>query len=503
MKHVVVVGGGVAGLGAAYKIRRAAESGVDVGFTLVEKDQRLGGKLATVQVDDPSGAGRYIVDGGSDSFLTDKPAVHRVAKLLGIFEDETGTIDENKKTFIVKDGRLVEMPDGIMMFAPTKIMPMATTPLYSWPAKVRMGLDLVIPRKERWPEGDTAQQHDESLESFVVRRMGRECLDRLAEPLVGGVNGSDAADMSLAATYPMLLEMEQKHGSLVRGFLDQRKKVEEMRRKHPPKPGAKRRTFFSSFAPGLQYLTDKMADAAGREHIRAGVAAESLARTDGSWLVPLSDGSTLAADAVVLAPEVWAAEALMRGVDAEAADLLATIPSSSSATILMALDEADCPFDQRWHGVLSPAVERQPVTGISLMSSKWPDRAPAGRVLLRGFVGGARDPEIVKRSDEELTAVALKAFVDLLGVKPDARPVFSRVFRWERGMPQYTLGHLDRVDAIEARCAAIPGLALAGGGYRGVGVPNCLESGEKAVSKVLADLGITLAEDAVEQKRVY
>jgi oxygen-dependent protoporphyrinogen oxidase len=496
VKHIVVIGGGVAGLGAAYKIRRAADAGADVTFTLVEKEPRVGGKLATETIEDPAG-GRYIVDGGSDSFLTDKAPIHRVARLLGIFDDETGTLDENKKTFIVKDGRLVEMPDGIMMFAPTKILPMATTKLYSWPAKLRMALDLVIPRKKVVP----GARNDESLESFVVRRMGHECLDRLAEPLVGGVNGSDPAEMSLAATYPNLLEMEQRYGSLVRGFLAQRKKVEEMRRAHPQKPGSKQRTFFSSFLPGLQYLTDRMADAAGREHIRTGTPATALARTGDGWAVTLGDGETLACDAVVIASEVWAAEELVRPVDAAVADLLARIPSSSSATILMGFDEADCPFNKHWHGALSPAVERRAVTGISLMSSKWPGRAPEGRVLLRGFVGGPRDQEIVTRSDDELTDIALAEFVELLGIRAGARPVFSRVFRWERGMPQYTMGHLDRVEEIEARVGATKGLALAGGGYRGVGVPNCLESGEKAASKVLSEWGIVLAEDEVPDKR--
>lgn len=504
MKHVVIIGGGVAGLGAAYKLRRAAEAGHEVTFTLVEKDDRLGGKLCTVLVPDAEKAGSFIVDGGSDSFLTDKPAVHRVAKLLGIFDEEAATIDENKKTFIVKDGRLVEMPDGIMMFAPTKIVPMATTSLYSWPAKFRMALDLVLPRKERWAAGETAQQHDESVASLVTRRMGRECLDRLAEPLVGGVNGSDPADMSLAATYPMLLEMEQKYGSLVKGFLAQRKKVEEMKKKYPPKPGAKRRTFFSSFVPGLQYLTDRMADASGRDSIRTGVSAEAIERGDqGGWSVRLSSGETLTADAVIVCAEAWATAPLVGNVDARLGELVASIPCSSSATILMGFDEADCPFDKRWHGILSPSIEREPVTGISLMSSKWPDRAPQGRVLLRGFVGGPRDQEIVAKSDDELVEIARSSFVRLLGVKDDAKPLFARVFRWVGGMPQYTMGHLDRVDEIEARCAKIDGLALGGGAYRGVGVPNCLDSGEQAAAKILTEWGISLAEDAEKPARLY
>ena len=492
MKHIIIVGGGIAGLGAAYKIKRAADAGADVTFTLVERDDRLGGKLFTEHVTDEASGEVFVVDGGSDSFLTDKPAVHRVARRLGIYEDETGTIEANKKTFIVKRGKLVEMPDGIMMFAPTKIVPMATTSLYSWPAKLRMALDLVIPAK-KVAEGE---RNDESLESFVVRRMGRECLVRLAEPLVGGVNGSDPADMSLAATYPNLLDMEQQHGSLVRGMLAQKRAIAQRKAKFPPKPGARPYSFFSSFKSGLQYLTDRMADAAGRERIRTGVAATAVnLGSDGVWSVALDSGETLTGDCVILASEAFATEPLVRSVDARVADLVGRIPCSSSATILMGFDEADCPFDLHGHGVLSPAVENEPVTGMSLMSSKWPGRAPEGRVLLRGFVGGPRDQEIIKRSDEELVEVARASFVKLLGVKADARPVFARVYRWVGGMPQYTMGHLDRVDEIEARCAGIAGLALAGGAYRGVGVPNCLDSGEAAATKVLADLGITLAED--------
>lgn len=498
--HVIIIGGGIAGLGAAYRLRRASDSGADVTFDLVEKDDRLGGKISTDIAEDPDG-GRYVADGGSDSFLTDKTAVHRVAKLLGVFDEECGTLEENKKTFIVKHGRLVEMPDGMMMFAPTKLVPLATTSLYSWPAKFRMALDLVIPRKVRWGEGETAQQHDETLESLVVRRLGRECLDRLAEPLSAGVNGDVASEMSVAARYPMLLEMEQQHGSLVRGFLAQRKKVDEMRRKYPPKPGQRPRTMFSSFSEGLQSICDRMADAAGREHIRTGVKATGLERAGERWHVALSTGETRTGDAVIVATEVWAAAALTAGLDGELARLLETIPSSSCATALLAFAETDCPFDKRWHGILTPAVERRPLTGVSLMSSKWPNRAPEGTVLIRGFLGGPRDEAVLDQSDEALLELARTQLVELVGIKADAQPRYAKLFRWHRGMPQYTLGHLDRVDAIEAREATICGLGLAGNAYRGVGVPNALESGERAAGKVLRDLGIEFVEDTEEQKR--
>jgi oxygen-dependent protoporphyrinogen oxidase len=484
-------------------VRRAASAGHDVDVVLVEKDARLGGKLATDVVEDGAG-GRYIVDGGSDAFLTQKPAVARIAKSLGIFDEITPSCDENKKTLIVKGQRLIEMPDGIMMFAPTKMLPMATTSLYSWPAKFRMGLDLLIPRKERWPAGDTAQQHDETLESFVVRRMGRESLDRLAEPLVGGVHASDPAQMSLAATFPNLLEMEQEHGSLVRGFLAQRKKVEEMRRKYPPKPGAKPRTFFSSFYRGMQFFTDSLADAIGRERIRAGVAVTAISRdADDGWHVTLDTGEVLDADAVVVATEVWAAEKLVRSIDERVADLLAQIPCSSSATVPMAFRAEDCPFDPKFFGILSPLVENRPILAVTMSSSKWPDRAPEGTVLLRGFVGGPRNQDVMRASDEDLIEIVRRQLVELLGVKANATPVFAKVFRWNLGMPQYTMGHLDRVDEIAERVATTRGFALAGGGYRGVGIPNCLESGENAVSKVLGELGIVLEEDSAEEKRIY
>ncbi|MDY0341455.1 MAG: protoporphyrinogen oxidase, partial [Coriobacteriia bacterium] len=260
MKKVIIIGGGVAGLGAAYKVRRAAAAGHDVDCVLIEKDDRIGGKLASEIVPDPDG-GEYVVDGGSDAFVSTKPAVARIARMLGIGDEMVPACEENKKTLIVKGDRLVEMPDGIMMFAPTKLMPLATTSLYSWPGKFRMALDWFLPRKTRWAEGETAQDHDETLEEFVVRRMGREALDRLAEPLVGGVHASEPSQMSLAATFPNFLEMEQEFGSLIRGFLDQRKKREEMKRKYPPKPGAKPWAFFNTFRRGMQDLPNGMADA--------------------------------------------------------------------------------------------------------------------------------------------------------------------------------------------------------------------------------------------------
>ncbi|HUL31226.1 MAG TPA: protoporphyrinogen oxidase, partial [Thermodesulfobacteriota bacterium] len=468
MKRIIIVGGGVAGLAAAYKVTRAASEGHDVEFILVEKERRLGGKIQTEMVQDPSEQGRFVVDGGPDCFLTEKPACHRIAKLLGIFDDELPTDDSRRRTWILSRGKLHQMPDGVMMFAPTKFVPFATTGLFSWSGKIRMAMDLFIPPKRVLP----GEFNDETLENFVVRRMGRECLDRLAEPLVGGVHASDPTQMSLAATFPRLLEMEQKYGSLMKAFLAARRKVEEMRRKYPAKPGEKPRTFFTSFAGGMQQLTDRMADAAGRKNIRTAAAVASLQRTSGDgWRTLLSEGSSVEGDAVIVAAEAWAAEPLIRPVDEAIADALAGIPTSSSATVSIGFMEKEVAFDLNAFGVLCPLVEGRALMAATYSSTKWPGRAPAGKVLLRGFVGGPHNQEIVKRPDEELVQTVLAEFRDILGLNPFATPLFSRVFRWHRGMPQYTLGHLDRVMLIENRSAQIPGLALAGGCYRGVGVP--------------------------------
>lgn len=488
MKRVIIIGGGVAGLAAAMKVKRAAEAGADVDFVLLERDERLGGKIDGELVE--TDRGTFIVDGGPDSFLTMKPAMHRIAALVGMTDKKLATDDSRKLTLILKKGRLYPMPDGVMQFAPTKFVPFATTGLFSWGGKIRAGMDLFVPKKKLAP----GEFNDETLEHFIVRRMGREILDRLAEPLVGGVHGSDPAQMSLAATFPNLLEMEQKHGCMIKGFLAQRKMAEEMRRKNPVDP-KNPKTFFTAFKDGMHELPAAMAQYAGAEKMRTGADVTSITRDqDGAWTVTLADGSVERGDAVVLATESWAAEPLVRQVEPGIADALAAIPASSSATVSLAFDEADIGIDMNAFGVLCPAKEKSRLLAATYSSTKWPGRAPKGAVLLRGFVGGPQNQAIMDSSDEEITEIAEQELRRILGINPEAKPLFRRFFRWTLGMPQYTMGHLDRVADIESRSAAIPGLALAGGSYRGVGLPNCIESGEAAVSKVLGDWDMTAPE---------
>jgi oxygen-dependent protoporphyrinogen oxidase len=492
MRRIVIIGGGVAGLGAAYKIRRAADAGHEVDFVLIEKDPRIGGKLLTERV------GEFIVDGGSDAFIAQKPAVMRVAGLAGFADRRMPSDESRKKTLILKKGHLYPMPEGVMQFAPTKFWPFATTRLFSWPGKVRAGMDLFIPKKKLAP----GESNDETLQSLVTRRMGHEILDRLAEPLVGGVHASDPALMSLAATFPNLLDMEQRYGSLVRGFLAQRKIAEEMRRKYPIDP-KNPRTFFNSFLGGMQELPDGMAAAAGPEGIRTGCTATRLERNAGGWKVHTSAGEIIDADGVIVATEGWAASDLTAPVDPELSSLLATIPHSSSATISLGFDTDELGFSLDAFGVLCPLVEHRALMAATYSSTKWPNRAPKGKALMRGFVGGPHNQAIMSRSDEELIEITKSEMRAILGLRVE--PTFGRVYRWINGMPQYTMGHLDRVCRIERRVGEVPGLGLGGGSYRGIGIPNCIESGEAAVSKVLGDLGIGLEEDEVpaEAPRTY
>lgn len=500
MKRIIIVGGGITGLSSAYKITRASSLGHDITFILIEKENRLGGKILTEIVPDPLGEGRFIVDGGPDCFLTEKPACHRIAKLIGIYDDELPTDDSRRRTWILSRGKLYPLPDGIMMFAPTKFLPFITTGLFSWSGKIRMAMDLFIPPKKIKP----GELNDETLESFVVRRMGRECLDRLAEPLVGAVHASDPRKMSLASTFPRLLEMEQTYGSLIKGFLSARRKVEEMRRRYPKKPGEKHRTFFTSFKEGMQQLTDRIAFMAGLKNMVTGISVNSIYRSGGKkWGVILSNGSSIEGDAIIIATESWAAEPLIRPHDPEIADALSQIPSSSSVTISIAFGENEVGFDLNAFGVLCPIIERRALMAATYSSTKWPGRAPPNRVLIRGFVGGPHNQDIVRAPDDELLKTLLSEFREVLGLNPGAKPLFSRVYRWYLGMPQYTIGHLDRVKLIEERTSRIAGLAFAGGSYRGVGIPDCIESGEKAVSKILAEWGIDLAEDHIEERRYY
>lgn len=479
-RRIAIIGGGIAGLAAAYRLRRAMDEGADVDFVLYEKDERLGGKILTEKVDG------FVIDAGPDCYLSQKPWVARFAGELGIRDQLAPSNDAKKKTYIYVERRFHELPDGVMMMVPTKFWPFATTSLFSWGGKLRMGMDLFIPRREG--------AGDETLASFVTRRLGRECLDRLAEPLVGGVHASDPETMSLAATFPRFLEMEDKYGSVIRGFLAARRSAQA-----PPagaqggSPGGTsdaarpRPTFFMTLREGMQQLTDAAADAAGRGSLHTGAPVEVVTAEGDGYRLEFSDGrERMGVDAVVIATEAWAASAMLAPLDAEMGATLAEIPHSSSATVSVAFKRADVAYPLDAFGFVVPAVAGRRIMASTFSSTKWFGRADEDHVLLRAFVGGPHSQHLLENDDAGIVELVRAEWRDMLGIA--AEPVLARVYRWTRGMPQYTLGHLDRVASLEAGQTRHPGLFLAGGSYRGVGIGDCIDSGTRAAEAAIAGL---------------
>ncbi|BDG62307.1 protoporphyrinogen oxidase [Caldinitratiruptor microaerophilus] len=473
-KHVVVVGGGITGLAAAYRLQeRAREAGLAVDWTLVERESRLGGKIVTEVVDD------FIVDGGPDSFLSEKPGVIDLARRVGAAGRLLPTNESERGTFIYSRGRLHRLPDGLLMMVPTRLWPMVATGLLSWPGKLRMAMDLFIP-----PRRDRA---DESLESFVVRRLGREALERIAEPLVAGIHASEPSRMSVRASFPRFVRMEEEHGSLIRAALAARRRAAAA----APGGGAGDlpvpRTYFMSFRGGMGDLTASVAARLdpGRVVLGRGVSEIAPGRDGAPYAVFLEGGGRLEADAVILATPSVDTARLLEGVDPEIAGLVGQIPMAPAITVSLAWRRADLPPGLEGFGFLVPAVERRRLMGVTYSSVKWEGRAPDGKhFLLRAFLGGPRDRGLVQAPDAHVVRIVRQELKEIAGIA--AEPIFARVYRWEHGIHQYTLGHLERVAAIEGALARLPGLFLAGGAYHGIGIPDCIRSGEGAAEAALA-----------------
>ena len=506
--RIAIIGAGAAGLGAAYSLRQQQQAGVDLDFTLYEQLPRTGGKVAGETVPDPLTGEPFLIDGGPDCFSSYKPAPARIARELG-FEDAILPSDDRRKgTWIVRDGRPLPLPQGFRLFIPTELGPLLQTELLSREGKQRMLEELWVPKRELKP----GQPNEESLESFIVRRFGREALDYFAEPFIGGVHAGDPKNMSLAASFPSYLQMEQDYGSLIRGAILAGAK--RPARPAPVDPDEKPQTVFSTFTGGLQQMTDALSEAIGAERICLNARITDLRIAPGggfSFTVEhLRPGAGDAqaphlgdvdpdppqvigtekvhVDALLIATESFEGARITRSLDPRLSELYASIPCSSSATASFAFDEAALDLKIDGFGILVPEAEDRDLLALTFSSTKWAGHAPAGRVLLRGFAGTPLNQKIMEKSDAELTATMLAEIRAILDLDPAVEPLFSRFYRWTGGMAQYTLGHLERVAEIEARVAATPGLAVAGGCFRGIGVPNCLDGGRTAAEKLLSDL---------------
>ena len=463
--RIVVIGGGVAGLAAAHRLRElAAERGTSLRVTLLEAAPRVGGTIASERVDG------FLVESGADSFLTEKPWALALCRRIGIEDRLIATRDGDRRTFVVHAGRLHPLPEGFLLLAPTRLAPLVRSSLFSWPGKLRMALDLVLPR--------AASGADESLAAFVTRRLGREALERVAQPLVGGIYTADAARLSVAATMPRFLEMERRHRSLILAMRRQGRVA--------AKPGSGARwSLFVSFAEGMETLVQALAQRLPEGAIRLGARVVGVRpRAAHDFEVTLADGERLRARGVIVATPAYTAAELVRPFAAGLATELAAIPYASSATVTLGYARGDVPHPLDGFGFVVPAIEGRRLIACSFSSVKYAGRAPEGAALLRVFCGGALATAMAERSDAELVDAARDELGALLGIV--APPRLVRVHRHARAMPQYEVGHLARMATIDAAVARHPGLGLAGNAYRGVGVPDCVHGGEEAAERVLA-----------------
>jgi oxygen-dependent protoporphyrinogen oxidase len=501
-KIVAVVGGGVSGLAAAYELTRGASSGTHAPeVVLLEASARTGGTVRTERRDG------FLLEAGPDSFISDKPAALELVREIGLEANLIGTNDEHRRAFVVRGGRLRPVPEGFQLLAPSRLWPFVTTDIFSWPAKLRIAMEVFVPRRA------AGEETDESLAAFVRRRFGREALERMAQPLVGGIYTADPELLSLRATMPRFTDMEREHGSVIRALLKARRRAEvneraasratngdaatprtnDQRRPHGADDATRgtsgaRYGLFLSLDAGLQLLTDQLARRLPPGTIRTSARAESLQFDEASrrWSIRLAWGDTLAADGVCLALPAYASAALLRATDPALAAELEAIPYASTATVNLAFRRREIPHPLDGFGFVVPHVERRRVIACSFSSVKFAGRAPARSVLLRAFVGGALQPDMFALDDDAMLRAVLEDLRELLGVT--APPLFAQVSRWPRSMAQYAVGHLARMRRVRARLSHHPTLRLAGNAYTGAGLPDCIREGRAAAREVVRAL---------------
>jgi oxygen-dependent protoporphyrinogen oxidase len=451
MREVIIVGGGISGLTAAYTLAKAGRA-----VTLIEREPELGGLLQTRQIDG------CVVEAGPDSFLAAKPAATELITEVGLAGDLISSNDHQRVTYIQRHGRMVPMPDGLMMMVPTKIWPMVTTPLLSWGTKVKMGLEYFRAK----PAGELPER---SVSEFVRDHYGQEAVDYLAEPLLSGVYGGDPADLSVNSTLTRFVDLERQYGSLTRGTLASRR----------PAGGG---SLFRTLKGGLHDLVRALeARMSGVERLQGVVS--SVRFVEGGHEVLLG-GEWLPCRQLIIATPAWAAAELLAASSAELRDLLAQVEYSSSMTVALGYRDADLHQPLTGFGFLVPAKERESLVACTYVGRKFPHRTPEGISLLRCFLGGAGRAAVLGQSDEEVVAATRADLRRLVGVT--AAPVFQSISRWPRSMAQYTVGHAGRIREIEERVKRHRGLHLIGNAYRGIGIPDCIALARETAKAVLS-----------------
>ena len=484
--RVAIIGGGIAGLAAAYELEKARGAGATVEYTLFESRERLGGSLASETVNG------IVLERGPDSFLSEKPAGAELCRELGLGDQLTPSNDANRKTHIVVKNRLVPLPDGLMFLIPTKLVPTALTGLFSPATKMKMALELLHPPRP--------SSQDESVASLVERHFGKEAVDRLADPLLSGIYGGDATQLSARTVLPKLVEMETQYGSLTRGMLaahkQMRAKMAAMRAvngnggqgQDGHKPTGPR-SIFTTLKGGLQQLVDALEARLNPEWVRTSTAVSALERDGSGWRLRFNQADEFY-DAVILASPSWASGKLLAAADAALGDELSGIPYSSSITVNLVFDEAQLGPLPDGFGFLVPAVEGRAMLACTFVHRKFAGRTPTGKAVLRAFLGGAKNEALLDQSDDVLIATVRRELSEILGARvvgPHIPAEATQVSRWRRAMAQYAVGHQERMKRVKERMAGLPGLRLAGNAYDGIGIPDCIRTGRNAAKELVAE----------------
>lgn len=468
MLRIAIIGGGISGLSAAYTLECARRNGAALEYVLYEASPRFGGVLRTEHVD------RCVVEAGPDSFLTEKPWAADLCRELGLGDKLIPSNDAERKTYIFVKGRMLAIPDGLMFMVPTRILPVLESSLFSLATKIRMARE--------WFHPPQKADHDESVAAFVERHYGSEMVDRLAGPLLSGVYGGDAAQLSVRAVLSRFVDMEAKYGSLGRGMLAARKKMPQGRSALP---------LFTSLKDGMQELPDALLQQIPKQSLWSKIPVEAIERQNQQWVAASAHGSETF-DGLIIAAPAHAAAVLLRQLGPQLSQEFSGIAYTSSVTVVLGYDQRVRASLPEGFGFLVPRSEGKRMMAATFIHKKFPHRAPDDRALIRCFLGGSQADETLNLTEEEILRIVRGELQEILGISTE--PLFARIFKWRRAMAQYAVGHLERLERITMLSQQLPHFALAGNAYRGIGVPDCVHSGRQAAAQVLSSLGLASQE---------
>ena len=465
MKKIIIIGGGIAGLATAFRIQREIKEGANLECILLEGSNHFGGKISTEKLDG------FIIERGPDSFISQKPAAIQLCKQLGLEDRLTGTNPGAPSTFVYTGGKLVTMPDGLSLMIPTKFLPFALTPLFSLPGKIRMAFDLLIPKKQ--------DNGDESLASFVRRRMGEEALNKMAEPMLAGIYASDPEKMSITSTFPMFVETEKKYRSLILGMLARKKAMLMNAVKRP----SSAYSLFMTLKDGLGEMVDAVIKKSPDIQFKSGTKVVGIERNKEKWHLKLDDGSENQVDAVIVATPGTVTAKLLQNITPDSAELLNSIHYVSTATVTLGYKKEGFSHSLDGFGFVVPKAEGCSILACTWTSSKFPHRAPKDYVMLRCYVGGALQEGIAEKDTETLETLVRKDLQQIMGITEI--PIFCKVFKNNKSNVQYHVNHSQKIDSIMEDLKNYPGLFLAGSAYRGIGIPDCIQNGNLAAESAL------------------